>query len=268
MDEGRINLFTFKEYVSVKSLQQAYELNQSKNNVVLGGLLWLKMGTKNYNTAIDLSQLELDTIVETESEIEIGCMTTLREIETSPVLNNHFNGVLSETVKNIVGIQFRNCATLGGSVYSRFGFSDVLTTLLALDTDVYLYKSGRVPLEEFIAMPIKRDILTKIIIKKDGAKAVYQSQRMSATDLSVLAVSVSLCENKWKIAVGARPTKAKLAHKAAGILSQNPSEEQVNNACDLLIQELNFGTNMRGSAEYRKILAKVLVKRGVKEICG
>lgn len=261
-------MFTFKEYVSVESLEKAYELNQSKNNVVLGGLLWLKMGTKHYNTAIDLSQLELDTIAETESEIEIGCMTTLRKIETSPVLRNCFDGVLSETVRNIVGIQFRNCATIGGSVYSRFGFSDVLTTLLALDTDVYLYKGGRVPLEEFIAMPIKRDILTKIIIKKNDAKAAYKSQRMSATDLSILAVAVSLNEKKWKIAVGARPTKAKLAHKAAELLSQNPSDEQIDNACDLLIQELNFGTNMRGSAEYRKILAKVLVKRGVEEICG
>ncbi|MCG8483311.1 MAG: FAD binding domain-containing protein [Clostridia bacterium] len=262
-------MFTFKEYVSAKGIKDAYELlNQNKNNVVLGGLLWLKMGRKHYNTAINLSHLGLDTITETESEIEIGCMTTLRQIETSPILNHYFNGVLSETVKHIVGVQFRNCATIGGSVYARFGFSDVLTTLLALDTYVHLYEGGIISLEQFVNMPYKKDILIKIIIKKNGSGAAHLSHRITATDFPVLAVSLSLCQDKWKIAVGARPTKAKLAYEASNLLSQNPLDDEIDAACCLLTHELNFGTNLRGSSEYRKILAKVLVKRGVKEICG
>ena len=50
----------------------------------------------------------------------------------------------------------RNCATVGGSVYARFGFSDILTCLLALDAYVELYHGGMVPIKEFAARPVHR----------------------------------------------------------------------------------------------------------------
>ena len=49
---------------------------------------------------------------------------------------------MREAVRHIVGVQFRNCATVGGSVYGRFGFSDVLTLLLALVSDERAELSG------------------------------------------------------------------------------------------------------------------------------
>jgi len=55
-------LFTIKNYVVAEDLAQAYELNQKKNNIVLGGIAWLKMGERNIQTAIDLSKLGLDKI--------------------------------------------------------------------------------------------------------------------------------------------------------------------------------------------------------------
>ena len=56
-------MFTIKEYVRPNSLEEAYEiLSKNKTNTILGGLLWLKMGKKNINTAIDLSNLNLNKI--------------------------------------------------------------------------------------------------------------------------------------------------------------------------------------------------------------
>lgn len=261
-------MFSLKEYVTVDSLQEAYELmNKNKNNIILGGLLWLKMGNKNYNIGIDLSKLGLDTIIDTESQIEIGCMTTLRQIETSSVLDTYFDGIVADSVKNIVGVQFRNCATIGGSVYSRFGFSDPLTALLALDTYVHMYHGGIIPLEKFIAMPYQKDILVKIIIKKNGRNASYKSHRMTSTDFPIVTVAISRFNSNWKIVVGARPNKAALATGASKLLPQNATKEDIASACEVVTHELNFGTNQRGSAEYRKELTKVLVKRGVEEIC-
>ena len=57
-------------------------------------------------------------------------------------------------------------ATVGGSIFGRFGFSDVLTCFLALDTYVELYKGGIVSLKEFVDMPRDNDILVRILIKK------------------------------------------------------------------------------------------------------
>ena len=48
---------------------------------------------------------------------------------------------LRDAVKSIVGVQFRNCATVGGSIFGRFGFSDVLSVFLSLDTTCLLYTS-------------------------------------------------------------------------------------------------------------------------------
>lgn len=262
-------MFTIREYVLAESLEQAYEvLNKGKTNSILGGLLWMKMGNKAIGTGIDLSNLGLNEIEENNEEFKIGCMTTLREIETNESLNGHFNGILKESVKNIVGVQFRNSATIGGSVYSRFGFSDILTALLALDTKVEMYKGGIISLEDFCNMPYEKDILVNIIIKKNNCKAAYLTHRQSKTDIPVLAVAVSKGETGWRISVGGRPIKAELAYKAQDMLSNNPTEEEIQNALNSVIDELVYGTNMRGTKEYREILAKVLVKRCIEKILG
>lgn len=258
-------MITINQYLLATSLEEAYTtLMAHKKNTIIGGMLWLKMGTKNIHTAIDLSGLGLNQIEETEAYITIGCMTSLRQIETSTLLKQHFNGVLSECVKPIVGTQFRNCATLGGSVYGRFGFSDVLTALLALDSYVELYKGGIMPLETFINSKREKDILIKVMIRKNNQRASYQTLRNSATDFPVLAVCVGASEEGMRIAVGARPHKAKLAHEASTLLKQN--KDAIEEACEKVVETLDFGSNLRASKDYREYLAKVLVERAIREV--
>ena len=103
-------MIKIKEYVMAESLEQAYELNQKKRNCIIGGMLWLKMGNRMVPTAIDLSNLGLNTIEENEEEFSIGCMTTLRQLEQHEGLNSYTNGAVSESVRSIVGVQFRNLA--------------------------------------------------------------------------------------------------------------------------------------------------------------
>ena len=65
-------MLQLKQYVKVANLDEAYELNQKKNSVIVGGMHWLKMSKTVYGTAIDLSGLGLDQIVETDETFEIG----------------------------------------------------------------------------------------------------------------------------------------------------------------------------------------------------
>lgn len=261
-------MFTIKNYVVAENLEQAYELNQKRNNVVLGGIGWLKMGSRNIQTAIDLSKLGLDKVEEDEESFKIGCMCTLRDIEVNKALNTYFNGAIAKALVHIVGVQFRNCATIGGSVYSRFGFSDVLTCLLALDTYVELYKGGILPLSVYKDMPYDNDILVRIIIKKDTRKVSYLTHRMSATDIPSLAVAISKLKDKWQVVLGARPQRAILVDKASGILGENPTKEEIDALIVNVMEEVKFGSNMRGSKEYRQILAKAFINRGIEEIMG
>lgn len=72
-------------------------------------------------------------------------MATLRQIELHEGLNALCEGLVRDAVCDIVGTQFRNLATVGGSIFGRFGFSDVMTAFLALDSYVELYKGGHCP---------------------------------------------------------------------------------------------------------------------------
>ena len=144
----------YRDYRIVENLQEAYELNQKWGNVLIGRNGWLKMQDRQAAKAIDLSALGLDTIEEEDEKFVIGCMTTLRDLETNAALDAYTNGAIRESVRHIVGTQFRNCVTVGGSLFGRFGFSDVLTMFLALDCQVELYHKGIIPLAEFAELPI------------------------------------------------------------------------------------------------------------------
>lgn len=255
-------MIKIKEYVMAESLEQAYELNQKKRNCIIGGMLWLKMGSRMVPTAIDLSNLGLNTIEETEEEFSIGCMTTLRQLELHEGLNTYTNGAVCESVKSIVGVQFRNLATVGGSIFGRFGFSDVLTCFLALDTWVELYKGGCIPLAEFAKQKPDRDILVRLIVKKHGDKSVYLSHRNTKTDFPVLTCGISLRDGQIYAAVGARPSRAVCLRASEDDWKEKGSETL---AKELAAQFPTAG-NMRARKEFRSHLAEVLIRRGLEQI--
>ena len=69
-------MMTIREYKRAESLEEAWQLNQKRNNRVIGGMIWLKMENINVGTAIDLSGLGLDKIEETAEGFSIGAMHT------------------------------------------------------------------------------------------------------------------------------------------------------------------------------------------------
>ena len=185
--EDGLPMLNIQTYVRAKSLEEAYTLNQKRNARVLGGMLWLKMASNTVGTAIDLCELGLDTIEEDETGFTLGAMATLRMLEQHPGLAAYTQNAAAKAVQDIVGVQFRNMATVGGSVWGRFGFSDVLTLLLAADARVNLYKAGTLPIETFAVMPYDRDLLVSVTVPKyrDAAFA-YKAMRIQRTDLPVL----------------------------------------------------------------------------------
>lgn len=262
-------MFTIDQYVKAQSLEEAYELAQKKTATILGGCGWLKMGRRPIKTAIDLSGLGLDQIEETDTHFKLGCMMTLRQIETSDALTAYFGSCIAECVRHIVGVQFRNCATIGGSIWGRFGFSDPLTLFLALDAEVCLHHGGIIPLREFVQMDYTvRDVLTAVRLPKRGQKAVYLTHRATETDFPVLACAVckfpaDYRDNGFRAAIGARPQRAALLSDPEGILSDGITAESAAAFADYAAEQLQFSSNMRGSADFRRHLCRVLVKRAL-----
>lgn len=259
-------MLKIKEYVRAESLEQAYELNQKKTNCVIGGMLWLKMVTKNVQKAIDLSGLGLDTIEENDEEFSVGAMVTLRQIELHEGLEKWSQGAIKESVTHIVGVQFRNLATVGGSIFGKFGFSDVLSCFLAFDSYVELYHEGIIPLEQFATNQYPNDILVRLIIKKTKRESIYLSHRNTKTDFPVLTCAVSLGEEDAYAVVGARPSRAVKVELAKEWKEWIKSDEGRRKLAKEVTGVMTFGSNMRASAQYREHLSEVLLRRGFEQL--
>ncbi len=261
-------MFTIKELAQPDTLTEAYNLLiAKKNNAVLGGCAFLRMGSYPIATAVDLTKLNLSFIREADDYIEIGAMTTFREIEVSPILQQYANGVLPKAVSHVLGVQFRSVVTVGASVYAKYGFSDLITALLALNAEIELVQGGRMRLAEFLEKPLTKDILSRIWIRKLECRASYQTLRMSASDYPLLNAAVTQTGSHWLVAVGARPRKAAIAQQLSAALSASKIDlEQLDFFANIASEELSFGTNARGTAQYRRAMCKVLIKRAIKEV--
>lgn len=125
-------------------------------------------------------------------------------------------------------------------------------------------------MEEFAASKPNRDILVRVIVKKQPLKTVYLSQRNSKTDFPVLACGVSISpENVCKAVLGACPSRARIIRDQEGILENflalsGEEQEAAAEKFALYVQsQVPTGSNMRASKEYRSLLVKVLVKRAL-----
>ena len=255
-------MITIQKYVRAQSLEEAWQLNQAKRNRIVGGMLWLRLGRGGVGTAIDLTDLGLDKIEETGEGFSIGAMATLRQLEQHEGLNAYCDNAITNAVKDIVGVQFRNMATLGGSIWGRFGFSDVLTVFLAMDCYVELYKGGIVPLEQFAEMKKDNDILVRLIVKKTPGKVVYTAMRNQRTDFPVLTCALSNIGRETKAVIGARPAKAMVIRDENGLLPDGKA------FAAFVAEQAPTDSNIRGSAAYRTYLIRVLVERAATELGG
>ncbi len=261
-------MLSIQNYVRPTTPGDAWELNRKKQNRIIGGMMWMRLGRCSIHTAIDLCDLGLNTIEETEQEFSIGATVTLRQIEQHAGLNRYTGGAVACAVRDIVGVQFRNMATVGGSIWGRFGFSDVLTVFLGMDTEVELFRGGRIPLAQFVTMPADRDLLLRLIVHKTPGHIVYTAMRNQRTDFPTLACAVSDIGGGLRAVIGARPTKAMSVTPDRTLLTRDINEETAAAFADEIAAKTPTASNLRASADYRTHLIRVLTARAALQLGG
>lgn len=258
-------MIMFMQLQQPKTLEEAHALFiKNKMAPLLAGGGWLRLGKRRWPLVIDLSGLELNYIREEETEFAIGAMATQRQVETYEAFSTFCGGILPAAVRPILGVQFRNIATMGGSVASRYGFSDILPTLCALNAEVVLFEAGRMPIQDYLSFK-GRDLLVEIVIPKREAPVAAEALRKSASDFPMLTGSIRKDGGVYSIYVGARPGIVMKAEQASVLLTERGASV-AKEAAKLGAEEISFQTNSMCSAEYRRAMTYKMVLRLIEEV--
>jgi CO/xanthine dehydrogenase FAD-binding subunit len=254
-------------YERPTTLADAYGLINEEKGFALGGAVWTNLVSKTVNLAVDLSGLGLRRIWADGDGFDIGAMTTARDVETSKVLFEGFGSLFARATEHIVGVQLRNVVTVGGTVAGKYGFSDLNTVFAALDAKLAFYGEEVLDFMGYMTTSQTKRFLLENVHVRGGQRAAFQSIRITNNDFPLINVCAAFAEGRWRIAVGARPAAVRLSHAAAAELGDlaKPCKKEAERAGLTAAAELQFGGDSRGSADYRKEVCAVLVKRAILE---
>ncbi|MBN2170087.1 MAG: FAD binding domain-containing protein [Candidatus Krumholzibacteriota bacterium] len=272
-----------ERYEKPRSAAEAHALlKREESAVIIGGGAFLRLSNRRIGCAIDLYEAGLDTVREEDEGLAIGAMATFRRLETDPLVRAAASGLLARCVRGVAGVPLRNLVTVGGTVAGRYGFSNLLTALLALDARVTLHEAQELPLAEYLARrrdPL--DLITGVIVPRRDLRASFQCVQKTRADYALLNAAVARRGDRFRIAVGARPGPARLAGEAmahldaafaaggAGGRSRTRATEAaavIEEAARLAAGELSFGGDVRASAWYRRQVCAPLVRRALAEV--
>ena len=276
------------EYHAPKTLSEACVLldELGERAIVLGGgsdlLHKMKNGHLVPEHVVSLKHMKhLREITYDKSRgVVIGSLITPNDIYTSRMLQEKYLS-LPMTAHEMGNPQVRNRGTVGGNICNASPLADTPPLLIALNASVKIveYAGERiVPLEEFICGPgktlIRRDeILTEVIIPDQPATgstyAKFGLRKSGALAVVGVAVSVTVKDGvimDSRIVMGAvAPVPLRARDAEDTLRGQTITDELLEKAAAVAAAESRPISDLRGSAEYRRELVRVLTKRSLRK---
>ncbi|MCX6155830.1 MAG: xanthine dehydrogenase family protein subunit M [Candidatus Kapabacteria bacterium] len=276
-------------YHKPESIDEALiTLNTVKSPVALAGgtdlFVEMKKGIKKVDNLVSLSALvELKEIKEYDHYYSIGAGATIADLASSDMVKKNIPS-LADTAKKIASHQIRNTATLGGNLCTAASCADTAPILIALNGLVELHSVDSVrtlPLNDFFISHHKtaiqeNELMMRVIIPKSewAVNAAFEKFGLrDAASISVASVSVALyfddnfCKNA-RIVVGACSATPKWCETSSDMLINKTKDEikgaeLINAVCEATSADTKPIDDIRGTADYRKHLVKVLTKSAI-----
>ena len=273
------------EYFKPKSIDEALSLARKygdRARFLAGGsdlLIDIKLLRIEPEYLIDITGIdELRGITCNEKELRIGAATILSEVSNFPLIRENYTA-LFEATSEMATTQIRNNASIGGNLCNASAGADTVPPLLVLKAKVNIAtETGRktVPLEKFFTGPGKTilnrgDMLTSISIPTAGPNTGTAFIKISRThsDLPQLNVAAAvhvengICKDA-RIALGAVAPVPIRAIKAENALrNKKLNQNTIEEAAGAVAAGINPRTSIRSTADYRKRVAPVIVKRAL-----
>ncbi|KAF0242372.1 MAG: carbon-monoxide dehydrogenase medium [Planctomycetota bacterium] len=253
-------------YEEPRTLAEAGALmaRPGRNQLLAGGtdlLVRLKRREWTVDTVINLKRIAGLRGVEARGDhVFVGPLTTLDELAASELVAKRWP-ILVETVHEMGSPQVRAMSTAGGNLCNASPAADLAPPLLCLDATMKVWGlrgERHVPLREFFLGPGKTalepgEILTEIRIPPALAKGCFiKFCTRRAMDLAFVSVACAAVGKDVRLALGAvAPTPIRVL----------PSVEEAMKRCAPI-------DDVRASAEYRREMVRVLVRRALARVAS
>ncbi|MGC8464497.1 MAG: FAD binding domain-containing protein [Acidimicrobiales bacterium] len=263
------------EYVRASSSAEALRMIQDSEDAkfIAGGhsllpLMKFRMATPSL--LVDIGRLsELSYVREDGNEIAIGALTRHCDVERSELLRRSVP-ILAHVAGQVGDPQVRHRGTIGGSTAHGDGASDLPAALLALDaTFVAEGPSGRreLPARDFFRGFLETalgedELLTEIRVPKAITTWSFQKFNRRAQDWAIVGVA-AVRSDTTKVALvnmGSSPLRATGTEAALGE-GASASEAALRAA-----EGIDPPFDLNASADFRRHLASVLVRRALEEM--
>ena len=264
------------EYRRASSLGEALQLlsdGGDEAKLLAGGhslLPLMKLRLAAPSLLVDIGRLtDLSYVREDGDRVAVGALTRHRDLETSDVLRSHAP-LLAHVAGQVGDPQVRHRGTIGGSIAHGDPASDLPAACLALGATFMVEgPRGKRQIEAgdffqgFLETSLEPDeVLVEISVPKTGGAGwSFQKFNRRAQDWAIVGVAAVTGANPGigLVNMGATPIRATAVESA--LASGASASEAASHAAD----GLDPPEDLNASAEYRRHLAQVLVRRALEE---
>jgi carbon-monoxide dehydrogenase medium subunit len=274
------------DYHEPRTVDEAVGLLASAEDArcLAGGLTFVAMmnfGMLRPATVVGLRRIEELHGIEADRNggFRIGAMTPHRLLAAEKRLTGA-NAVVRDAAASI-GVPIRNMATIGGAVCHADPASDINTALVAAGAVVEVAgPRGRreLPVEKFFSFYLTTvlaadEMVTAIRLPAAAPRSVGAHDKVCRIhgDTPTILAAVTLALEggriaKARLAIGAfGPVTVHDAAADAILIGGRAEDAAIDEACAILVRKSDPPNDVRGSAEYRKLLAPRVAKRLIRQ---
>ncbi|HEX2261921.1 MAG TPA: xanthine dehydrogenase family protein subunit M [Candidatus Binatia bacterium] len=271
-----------------RSLAEASELlvkHGDEARPIAGGttlVILLKQRAVHYPYLVDLQSIPgLNQITQEADGVRIGALVTHRAVELSPLVRNLFP-VIAEAFSKIGNVRVRQTASVGGNLAHADYRLDPPPALLLLGSQTTLFGPRGlrlIPLKDFftgiyetVLEPGEILVDVKVPHMPARSKAVYlRYSTLSANDWPCLGVAALLAKEngrctELRLALsGLAPTPV-LVSGLEWVRDQTLDDSLMDRISTTVDRQIAPLSDLRGSAWYKRQIAKVFVKRAIVQL--
>lgn len=271
------------DYVRPDSVDEALRLLSTLEGakVLAGGQSLMPMLNMRFvqpDHLIDISRLDLNGIQLQDGRLHIGATTRQRDIEFSPLVQQHAP-LFVEALQKVGHVQTRNRGTIGGSLCHMDPSAELPTVCMTMDADIVVRSAERgtraIPMREFVVAymtpaieldELVTEIRLPVWARGHGYALEEFARRHGDFALASAAVLIELSNDvisRAAVTIGGlaiAPTR--IAETEALLIGQNCAQVDVE-AAAAPCGEIEAVSDTQASAQYRQQLARVMASRAI-----